>query len=260
MFKKNTATLTIATLLGLHTAFATPLSANQENKTESAPAKQIDLLKISEAFGHFIGKNLKTPGVNFDLESVIKGIRNGAEGKPAPMSDKEYEQMMSAIQERAFQAVSEENLKAANAFLVKNKEVSGVVELENGKLQYKIEKQGSGEVVGPHASPQINYSGQLIDGTVFNSSSESGGAITIPLDHTIKGFSSGIAGMKEGEKRRLFIHPDLGYGTTGHFPPNSLLIFDIEVVKANAPEEAANDSDMGDDADDEDDDDLEDLP
>ena len=43
--------------------------------------------------------------------------------------------------------------------------------------------------------------------------------ITIPLDQTIPGFSKGIVGMKEGEKRRLFVHPDLGYGTTGQLPP-----------------------------------------
>ena len=47
--------------------------------------------------------------------------------------------------------------------------------------------------------------------------------------------------MKEGEKRRLFLHPDLGYGTTGHLPPNSLLIFDVEVVKANQELKASQD-------------------
>ena len=39
--------------------------------------------------------------------------------------------------------------------------------------------------------------------------------------------------MKEGEKRVIYIHPDLAYGTYGSLPPNSLLIFEIEVVKAN---------------------------
>ena len=41
--------------------------------------------------------------------------------------------------------------------------------------------------------------------------------------------------MKEGEKRKLFVHPDLGYGTQGQLPPNALLIFEVEIVKADAP-------------------------
>lgn len=201
----------------------------------------VDMKKVSEAFGHFIGRHLKSPGVNFDLDSVIKGMHEGAEGKPAPMSDKEYEQMMVKVQQTAFDSISKENLKAAEGYLNTNSKAEGVVEIQPHKLQYKITKQGTGETVGEHGSPQINYTGKFIDGTTFGSSVENGGPVTIPLDQTIPGFSQGIAGMKEGEKRRLFVHPDLGYGTSGHLPPNSLLIFDIEVVKAKSPEKSQDD-------------------
>lgn len=59
----------------------------------------------------------------------------------------------------------------------------------------------------------------------------------ISLDETIPGFSKGIVGMKEGEKRTLYIHPDLAYGVNGSLPPNSLLTFEIEIVKANNPQD-----------------------
>ena len=42
-----------------------------------------------------------------------------------------------------------------------------------------------------------------------------------------------MLGMKEGEKRKIFIHPEYAYGTKGSLPPNSLLTFEIEIVKAN---------------------------
>jgi peptidylprolyl isomerase len=196
----------------------------------------IDMKKVSEAFGHFIGRHLKSPGVNFDLDSVIKGLREGSEGKPAPMSDKEYEQMMIQIQKSAFEKVSQDNLKAAEEYIQKNGKSAGIVEVKPGKLFYEVLKQGTGEAVKPNGSPQINYTGKFIDGTAFGSSEESGGPVTIPLDQTIPGFSLGIAGMKEGEKRRLIVHPELGYGTNGHLPPNSLLIFEIEVIKADSPD------------------------
>lgn len=212
---------------------ATPATPNP-SAPQAKAEKPIDMKKLSEAFGHFIGRNLKAPGLSFDLDSIIQGIREGSEGKPSPLNEKEYEEMMTAVQEKAFKEMSSNNLKSANDFMQKNHDVAGVVEVVPGKLQFMIVKEGTGAAVEPHSSPKINYTGKYQDGTVFGTSEEMGGPITIPLDQTIPGFSKGIIGMKEGEKRRLFVHPDLGYGTTGQLPPNELLIFEIEAVKANS--------------------------
>jgi len=225
---------------------------------------QIDMVKLSRAFGNFIGRNLQSsPALKFNIDDLIEGIKDGAAGKASPLSEKEYEAMMAAVQEKAFKEMSETNLKSANEFIEKNSKEAGVKEIAPGQLQYTILKEGTGPQVAAHASPKIHYSGKYQDGTVFGSSEEMGGPITIPLDQTIAGFSKGIVGMKEGEKRRLFVHPDLGYGTTGQLPPNELLIFDIEVVKADtADEKAKNDgskdssSDEDNDDDDDDDDDF----
>lgn len=206
--------------------------ADQQNEQDET----VNIELISEAFGHFIGKNLKSPGAEFNLESVIKGIRDGANGTPAPMSDQDYEIAMTKLQEQAFETMARENLKAAEAFMQTNNLEAGVIQIEPGKLQYLVLEEGNGDVVEAHASPLIHYTGKYLDGTVFGSSEEVGGPITIPLDQTIPGFSKGMLGMKEGEKRRLFIHPDLGYGTLGNLPPNALLVFDIEIIKADANE------------------------
>lgn len=206
----------------------------EEKKDEMS---QDDIKKVSEAFGHFIGRNLSAPGVRLDLDSIIKGMRDGAAGKQAPMSDKDYEAMMMKLQETAFKHNSEDNLKAANEFMQKNAKEKDIIVIELGKLHYQTIQKGNGATVEEHFSPQIKYTGKYIDGTTFGSSEEAGGPITIPLDQTIPGFSKGIIGMKEGEKRKLYVHPDLGYGVTGHLSPNALLIFEVEVVKANAPED-----------------------
>jgi len=218
---------------------ATPTHAASVD-TLSDKQAQIDMKKLSEAFGHFIGRNLQSPGLSFDLDSIIKGIREGAAGKPAPLSEKDYEEMMAAVQEHAFKEMSASNLKAANEFMEKNAKEKNVIEVVPSKLQYIVLQEGKGAAVDAHSSPKIHYTGKYQDGTVFGTSEEMGGPITIPLDQTIPGFSKGIVGMKEGEKRRLFVHPDLGYGTTGQLPPNELLIFEIDVVKANADESDKN--------------------
>jgi peptidylprolyl isomerase len=157
---------------------------------------------------------------------------------------------MGELQEQALTAVSQKNLDEANAFLKKNAKEKDVIEIVPEKLQYIILKEGHEPAVEEHGSPQITYEGKYADGTVFGNSDSAGGPITVPLDQTIQGFSQGIKGMKEGEKRRLFVHPDLGYGTTGLLPPNSLLIFDVEVVKAQSPDKTIGEFFQGEESDD----------
>jgi len=213
-------------------------SDDEKVATNKTPEdEQQEMLKVSEAFGNFIGRNLNTPGIKFDLESIIKGMREGVAGKPSPMSDQDYEEAMTRLQLKAFKQVADDNLKTANDFLAKNAKEQNIKELVPGKLQYAILSEGNGAVVEEHFAPSIQYSGKFADGSVFGSSADAGGPLTVPLDQTIPGFSKGLVGMKEGEKRRLFVHPDLGYGTSGQLPPNSLLIFDVEVIKANASPE-----------------------
>ena len=196
-----------------------------------------ELKKLSKAFGHFIGRNLDNPGFSFDIDMVISGIREGAAGKPPPMSDKEYEQLLQVYQAKAYLALSDENLRKATDFLAGNKLKDTVKEIEPSKLQYETLKEGTGEVVKEDYSPTIHYTGKFLDGQVFGSTEQAGEPVTLSLQQTIPGFKQGIVGMKEGEKRRLYVHPDLGYGTQGPLPPNSLLIFEIEVVKADTPED-----------------------
>lgn len=207
-----------------------------DNSVSSEPKTQFSAEEVSEAFGHLIVKNLESPGFKFDINKVIQGMRDEMEGKPSPLTDEQYEQAVMTIQEEILGDLTEKNLKAANDFLEKNATAPGVVVLIPGKLQYKIDTEGSGAAVQPHSSPLIHYTGSFLDGTVFGSSKDLDEPITLPLDQTIAGFGKGLLGMKEGEKRTLFIHPDLGYGTMGQLPPNSLLIFEVELIKADTQE------------------------
>lgn len=204
-----------------------PLFAEEKTSTQST-----EIAKISEAFGHLIGKNLENIGVKFDMAQVIKGLQDEVSGKTSPMTEMECIQAIASVQEKIFKEQCVENLKKAEEFLAKNSKNKGVVTLEEGKVQYLVSEKGVGAEVEPHFSPLIRYTGKYLDGSVFGTSKEEE---VISLDEIIPGLKAGLIGMREGEKRTIYIHPDFAYGTNGYLPPNSLLTFDIEVVKANAP-------------------------
>lgn len=207
--------------LGIALLFSTLYAATKEEP---------DVKKISEAMGFLIAKNLEDLGLKLDVDLVMKGLKEAQAGKASPLSEEECIAAIGKIQENYLKETGEKNLTQANQFLADNAKRSGIQQLEQGKLQYKVEENGNGAIVEAHNSPLITYTGKYLDGTVFGMSEE---AEVVSLDSTIEGFSKGLVGMKEGEKRTLFIHPDLGYQSTGMLLPNSLLIFEVKVLKAD---------------------------
>jgi FKBP-type peptidyl-prolyl cis-trans isomerase len=105
----------------------------------------------------------------------------------------------------------------------------------------KIEtlKQGSGEESKNGDTVNVHYTGTLEDGTKFDSSVDRNQpfSFTLGAGQVIKGWDLGVLGMKIGEKRKLTIPSDLGYGSAGTpggpIPPNATLIFEVELLGIN---------------------------
>ena len=95
---------------------------------------------------------------------------------------------------------------------------------------------GDGEEAKLGNKISVNYTGLLVNGTEFDSSYGRGPfEFSLGAGMVIQGWEEGVAGMKVGGKRKLIIPPDLGYGSRsmGSIPPNSTLIFDIELLGVN---------------------------
>jgi peptidylprolyl isomerase len=197
-----------------------------------------DIQRISEALGHIICKNLKRIDVELDLALVIKGMQDGALEKEPPMTERECVQALELVQEKNLRAQSKENLVQADSFLARNANDEGICSLERGKVQYRIIKHGNGNTIKPHFVPLIRYTIKKLDGSAFGPPEEE----PVSLDETIPGLKSGLIGMKEGEERILYIHPDLAYGQKGALclPPNLLLVFEVEILKADIPNVTQN--------------------
>jgi FKBP-type peptidyl-prolyl cis-trans isomerase len=105
-------------------------------------------------------------------------------------------------------------------------------------LKYVDEVVGTGESPSPGKIVSVHYTGWLENGTQFDSSRglDRGQPLefSIGVGRVIKGWDEGVMTMKVGGKRKLIIPPDLGYGATGagrgRIPPNSTLIFEVELL------------------------------
>jgi len=111
-----------------------------------------------------------------------------------------------------------------------------VMEEKQSELKIEDITVGTGDeaVVGKKVT--VNYAGTLEDGTKFDSSYDRGTPFSFNLGagEVIEGWDKGVAGMKVGGKRKLTIPSSLGYGERGAggaIPPNSTLIFEIELLK-----------------------------
>jgi FKBP-type peptidyl-prolyl cis-trans isomerase len=128
----------------------------------------------------------------------------------------------------------------AAAFFAKLKEDKAVVELPSG-LRYAIVSPGLGAAPKPTDIVKVNYTGTLIDGTVFDSSERQGKPIEFALDKVIPGWTEGLQKIGKGGKIKLFVPPDLGYGDDGRpgIPPGSVLVFDVELLDVTPASTAA---------------------
>lgn len=103
-------------------------------------------------------------------------------------------------------------------------------------LRYIIEREGEG--VAPTATSQVtvHYAGYLLNGNKFDSSYDRGQPATFGLNQVIPGWTEGLQLLKPGGKAKLIIPANLGYGANGYppvIPPNSWLVFDVELIKVN---------------------------
>ncbi|QSX29392.1 FKBP-type peptidyl-prolyl cis-trans isomerase [Shewanella cyperi] len=134
------------------------------------------------------------------------------------------------------QKASQANAELGKQFLAQNASQEGVKTTASG-LQYQLLTQGQGSAQ-PKASDtvKVHYEGRLIDGTVFDSSIARGEPLSFALNRVIKGWTEGLQLMHEGDKMRLFIPAELGYGnrSIGKIPGGSVLIFDVELLAIEA--------------------------
>lgn len=169
------------------------------------------------------------------LKNFMAGFITGTTGKKGLMTIEQAAQTAQAkmvtIKAKAMEKEYGPNKEAGEKFLAANKKKPGVVTLPSG-VQYKVIKEGNGEIPKDTSRVTVNYEGKTIDGKVFDSSYKRDKPLSINVNQVIKGWTEALVHMPVGSVWEVYIPQEMAYGEhmQAEIKPFSVLIFKIELL------------------------------
>ncbi len=190
------------------------------------------------SFGNMLKEGMST---DVDIEWLVQGLEDSLANNPPSLSAEQRDLIYRELKHRQAEAQAETetlteetaaiNLHAGEVFLAENAKRSEVISTASG-LQYEILKDKVGPTAQLDSTVVVYYKGTFMSGEVFDQSSGTK-PVEFGLGQVISGWTEGLQLMSVGDQYRLFLHPKLAYGggSVGQIPPNSVLIFDIELLE-----------------------------
>jgi len=232
-------------IIALAGIFAVSAFATSHDKANNAVKP--DTNKVSYTIGFDMGKNFKQQDITVNPDEIFKGLQDAFAGKDSKFSQEDMASSLMNFQKQIISKRSEKfkkdadvNKKKGEDFLAKNKKNKNVVTLPSG-LQYRVIEAGKGNNPTKTDTVTVEYTGKLIDGTVFDSTDKKGKPASFKVTRVIAGWTEALQLMKPGAKFEIFVPADLAYGqrgSRGSIGPNETLIFDIHLISVEGAKTA----------------------
>jgi FKBP-type peptidyl-prolyl cis-trans isomerase FklB len=230
-------------------------AADAAKPKAAAPAYlKTALDSFSYALGMNVANNLKQQSITkVNGAAMQKAMEDAFAGKTALITEQQANTcIQTELQASSSKKSGAEKTKSAK-FLAENKKRPGVITLPSG-LQYEVISKGDATSATPKLQDTVvaHYAGSLVDGKEFDNSYKRGEPLTIPVAGVIRGWTEALQLMHIGDKWKVFIPSELGYGERGagaDIPGGAALVFEMELLsikpagltteapKADAPKE-----------------------
>ncbi len=204
-----------------------------------ATSLSTDTDKLSYSIGADLGKNFKTQGIDINPTALAKGMQDGMGTAPLALTEQQMKDVLNKFQKdlmakrtSEFNKKADDNKTKGETFLADNKSKPGIVVLPSG-LQYKVIENGTGTKPGKADTVTVEYTGRLINGTVFDSTDKSGKPATFQVSQVIPGWTEALQLMPAGSTWEVYVPSNLAYGPRsvgGPIGPNEALIFKIHLI------------------------------
>ena len=237
MNNKQIITLVVVAVAAMAIGYFIGTGTSSGIKSES----QITMKNRDDSLSYFLGLNwgYSVAEAPWDLDEdlftsgVVQVLKDSSTFDPIECQTifGELSSSLSAEENQKAEEEAMNNLEEGIAFLEENGKRPEVITTESG-LQYEIITEGDGAKPIESSTVSVFYEGTLIDGTVFDSSYETGDTVSFPLSGVIRGWTEGLQLMTVGSTYMLYLPSNLAYGTrgAGPIPPNSALVFKVELI------------------------------
>ncbi len=188
----------------------------------------------SYAIGYRTGTSLTSQGFeDLDLEAYVAGFQTSLDDEESKISQEEIRSLFRRLNEYVNDKMYLKNQKEEEDFFAANRMEDGVIETPSG-LQYKVVTESEGGKPFAQNKIVVMYEGRLIDGTIFDTTFDSGEPAEFVLGEMIPGWIEGIQLMSVGSEYEFFIPSELAYGKNprpgGIIEPGDALIFKVQLV------------------------------
>ena len=206
------------------------------------PESQITMKNQTDSLNYFLGLNwgysLEEAPWEADADLLASGIvqvltdTSSFDPMTAQNIFRDLSMALSEVEQKRAEEDSFQTLEDGVAFLEENGRKENVITTESG-LQYEVVTLGDGPMPTEASTVSVFYEGTLLDGTVFDSSYDTGDTVSFPLSGVIPGWTEGLQLMPVGSTYKFYIPSNLAYGSrdSGPIPANSTLIFKVELLE-----------------------------
>lgn len=215
------------------TLLSSLIACNSEHPDNSKIQTSID--SVSYALGTDIARHYLEQGFTLNSDLIYQGFRDKSNNDSLKLTNGEiqlileyYASQLNVENQDALDQKARENQALQRDFLNQNQLKEGVKILPSG-LQYKVLENGNGEPPKLDQNVQVDYTGKLLNGDIFTPP----GVRDLQLSEMLPGLQEALTLMRPGDHWEVYIPSDLAWGnqSRSQIPPNSLLIFDLKMLK-----------------------------
>ncbi|WP_261344239.1 FKBP-type peptidyl-prolyl cis-trans isomerase [Stieleria varia] len=221
-------------------SFADDPKAPEQPSAESAKAAETN--PVGYFIGLSMGQQLLGQGMtqeDIQAGALVAGVMDALSEQVPAMTDeqliatqKQLEELLNKRHTEMLANLKKMNKEKGETWLAQNAKKEGVKMLQDG-IQYKVIESGDGASPTASDTVRVHYTGQLINGQVFDSSVQRGEPAEFRVGGVIKGWQTALQKMKVGDKWMLYIPSEMAYGENGSrgaIGPNEVLVFEVELL------------------------------